>query len=151
MPPLLTIPGVELAAIARSRYPFAYVRTLDTDYNVPTEDAFSRFTGALGSRQLSKFGDKWREFFDCDNFTFEAVALAQEWHFLARMRAEGNAQGVALGLLCFNVRPVDFTTGHCIAVRLNAARQLVEFEPQNRQPLPLTSDQCRSASLCLFF
>ncbi len=145
------IAGNELARIARARYPGAYIRCLDADYNIPTDESFGVFCKELARELFEKYGDKWREYFDCDNFTFDALALAYRKHFVARWNNVGSAQGVALGLLCFRVKPDDWQTGHCIVTRLTPSRQLEEFEPQNRQTYPLTSLQCASADLCLFF
>jgi hypothetical protein len=150
--PSAIIHGTELSAIARARYPFAYCRSLDKDYNIPTESAFSTFKTELGRVLFDLYGDKWYEFRDCENITFSALELAFRKHFIARHAGVGNAQGVTLGLLCFDTVPTDWNTGHCIATRLMPDRRtLQEFEPQNRQPFPLTPAQCASASLCLFF
>lgn len=145
----LLLSSTDLADILRMRYPFAQVWVLDKDYNVPTQAAVNVYFKELASVLFETYGDKWREFFDCDNFTMEAITLAYRKHFLARFAGKGNAQGVAIGLLVFRTVPTDLLTGHCIAFWVDGDKQVHEFEPQNRLANPLTPAQCLSASLCL--
>jgi hypothetical protein len=145
-PTPITLTNAELRAILAARYPFAFGLVLDSDYNIPTDASFSTFCDELAAELLAKYGDRWRDFFDCDNFALEALVLACRKHWIARYQNNhGNAQGVAIGVLGYLTRPDDGTSGHCIALRVDDQRQVREFEPQNRQPLPLTPEQCASA------
>jgi len=140
----LTLP--ELTAILRGRYPNAFLRVLDQDYNVPTQAAVDNYMKELSSHLFDLYGDKWETYFDCDNFSLEAITLAYRKHFISRFRGNGNAEGIAFGLLTFTIKPFDFATNHCIAFWVDGDRNVREFEPQNRLPLPLNPLQCATAS-----
>jgi hypothetical protein len=146
--PAFILPASELRAILSARYPFAYLAILDADYTVPSVAGIGQFNNELASHLFSQYGDKWQEYFDCDNFGLEAVTLACRKHWVARQAGHGSAQGIAFGLLCYRQIPADLSSGHCINWWLDADKQIHEIEPQTRQPLTLTPEQCATASLC---
>lgn len=136
----------ELRDILAAKFPFAFGMCLDSNYNVPTAASIDVFNRELGAKLLEDYGDKWKEFFDCDNFALEAIVLAYRKHWRARyFDGKGSAQGVAVGLLCFRQNPNDINSGHCVAFWVDSEKTVHVFEPQNRQPLALTIDQCASA------
>jgi hypothetical protein len=141
MPEALTLSESEVRAIIAERYPYSYSVVLDSTYNVPTQAAIEKFNSELGAHLLREYGDKWQTFFDCENFSLEAVVLSCRKHWIARRAGNGSAQGVALGLLCYRLKPGDVTSGHCACFWIDAERTIHEFEPQNRQVLPLTDEQ----------
>lgn len=145
----LTLTALELRLLLAARYPAAYLAVLDGTYHVPAAEAIETFNRELAAHLFEQYGDKWQTFFDCENFALEAVVLACRKHFIARQSGNGTAEGIALGLLCFQQIPGDATSGHCICFWIDADRQIHEFEPQNRQPLPLTPAQCASAFFVL--
>lgn len=147
---VVSISSSELWRMLKHRYPFASVFVADGSYNVPTETAFDGFRSELANHLLELYGDKWHEYFDCDNFALEALALANRKHYVARREGRGTAQGVAFGQLAFLQDPADPRSGHAINVRLTPDLRLVEFEPQTRKDLTLTPEQCSSASLVYF-
>jgi len=134
----------ELYLILRTRYPNAYIRLLDGTYNIPTEDSFKEYLKELGRHLFALYGDKWQEYFDCDNFTLEAIALAYRKHWIARQENKGNAQGVTIGAIV-----VDGLK-HALNVRVKGDKSVEEWEPQTKQPVILSSAQCASVSLVLF-
>lgn len=144
----LTLTAAELRAILAAKYPAAHCVILDATYNVPTADAIAVFNRELSAHLFEQYGDRWQSYFDCDNFALEAVVLACRKHFVARQAGNGSAEGIALGLLGFLQTPGDPTTGHCICFWVDSEKQVHEFEPQNRQPLPLSPAQCASAFFC---
>jgi hypothetical protein len=141
----LVVSGSELMMLLRQRYPSAYIRPLDADYNIPTEDAFNSYLKELGHRLFELYGDKWQTYFDCENFTLEALTLAYRKHWIARQANKGSAESVAIGAITID------SLGHALCFRLDPSKRIREFEPQNRQPVNLTSDQCASVSLVLLF
>jgi hypothetical protein len=147
--PALQLSALDLHEILLARYPGAARFILDRDYNVPTDAAFALFKQELADDLLAKFGGQWQEFFDCENFALEALTLAARKHWQARRDGRGNAQGVAIGLLCFLQRPFDGASGHCLNFRVHPDRTVTEFEPQDRRDLTLTPEQCESAFLAL--
>ena len=145
----LTLSALDLRALLAARYPFAALITLDGTYNVPTPDAIEVFNRELAAHLFEQYGDKWQTYFDCDNFALEAVVLACRKHFVARQAGSGTAEGIALGLLGFQLTPGNPASGHCICFWIDAEKQIHEFEPQNRHPLPLTPAQCASTFFVL--
>jgi hypothetical protein len=141
----LTLTAVELREIMAMRFPFANGIPLDRDYNVPSETAITTYFKELASELFDKYGDRWQEYFDCDNFSIEALALACRKHWIARYAGNGSAQGIALGILCYRLDPANPSSGHCVNWYIGTDRQVHVFEPQTRQPLALTTDQCASA------
>ena len=138
---MITLLQSDLRKLLRARYPGATIVLLDTDYNVSTDAAFEQFKGELWNLLLVAYGDKWETFFDCDNFTLEAMALAYRKHYLARKAGKGSAQSLAFGMVCY-------TEGsHAMAWRVKPDLSITEFEPQNRSELQLTPSQCASAWL----
>jgi len=115
---------------------------LDKDYNVPSDASILPYLAELREELFAKYGDKWQDYFDCDNYALEAIALAYRKHFIARQAGNGSAQGVAVGLLCYHPTP---TTGHCVNFWIDAENEVNIFEPQTRQPIVLTNEQCASA------
>ena len=141
----LTLSALELRVLLAARYPFAHLITLDASYNVPAADAIDAFNRQLAAHLFDQYGDKWQTYFDCDNFALEGVVLACRKHFIARQAGSGSAEGIALGLLGFQLTPGNPASGHAINFWVDAKKQIHEFDPQNRHPLPLTPAQCASA------
>lgn len=138
----LVLSALETRGLLQARYPFAQIQVFDADYNVPTEEAVEVYKRELTQHLFDLYGGKWQEYFDCDNFSLEAICLAYRKHWVARQAGKGNAQGVAFGLLCFRTVPADLRTGHCICFRIDRNRNIIEWEPQNRLNTPLTPEQC---------
>lgn len=141
--------GVDaLRELVRTRYPYAFIAAFDADYNIPTDESFLLFLKELSRRLFELYGDKWQEYFDCDNFVLEALALASRKHWTARQNNTGSAQGVSIGGI------VVTSLKHALCVRVRSTADglaLEEFEPQNRQSVHLTPDQCASVSVVFFF
>ncbi len=135
----------DLRTILARRFPLATGIALDRDYNVPTDSAIATFYKEFAAELFDKYGDRWQEYFDCDNFALEALALACRKHWIARYAGNGSAQGIALGILCYRIDPANPNSGHCVNWYIGTDRQVHVFEPQTRQPLALTTDQCASA------
>lgn len=144
----LVISARDLRAILAERYPFAYSVVLDADYNVPSAAGIEKFNDELRAHLFKEYGDKWETFFDCDNFALEAMALACRKHWISRRAGNGSAQGIALGIFCYRLKPTDLASGHCAAFWIDSDRVIHEFEPQNRQPLALTPEQCATVFFC---
>lgn len=146
---MILLPASQLRAILRVRYTSAAIFIADGDYNIPTDESFKAYLEELRSELLEKYGDRWRDFFDCDNFALEARALANRKHYLARIGGHGSAQGVALGSVAFLADPTDAKSGHEVNWRITPRLEIEEFEPQTRRnPLNLTAKQCASAWHC---
>ena len=141
----VVVGGPEFQLLLRQRYPNAYIRPLDADYNIPSEESFDVYLKELGRRLFELYGDKWQTYFDCENFVLEALTLAYRKHWLAYRNGEGSAQGVAIGLVI-----VD-SLQHALCFRLDSNKRIREFEPQTRETLTLTETQCASVSLVLLF
>lgn len=144
------VPASELVALLRARYPYAVHNIFDASFNIPTEASFGAFRDELRDHFRRTVGDKWEEFFDCDNFAFAALAFAGLKHLTARKAGHGSAQGVAFGVVCFHTTPGDRSTAHAVNVRLRPDKTFIEFEPQTRLDLVLTKPQCDSAWFTLW-
>lgn len=138
---MITLTQSEYRAILKARYPNAYIVLLDSSYNIPTDLAIETFRDELADHLRGAYGDKWESFFDCDNFSLEAIVLAYRKHYLARKAGAGSAESVTIGLLCYTLG------SHALTFRLQPDRSVTEFEPQNRRDVLLTKLQCESAWL----
>jgi hypothetical protein len=128
----------ELYAIIRQRYPYAQVAPI-TDNMFNIRDSLKRLLFDL-------YGLKWETYFDCDNYACEAYTLANRWHYLARQRGQGNAEGVAFGMIKFLSQPGIPTSAHQINFRVTGKKEIKEFEPQTCLDQDLTIAQCNSVS-----
>ncbi|RRJ96860.1 hypothetical protein Ga0100231_024140 [Opitutaceae bacterium TAV4] len=127
----------------------AAVTVLDSSYDPVPFDDMPKFFGELADMLNRICGDRWKEFFDCDNFALAAVFLASWKHYKSRWDGYGKGEGCPIGVLCYRTDPTDPTTGHAVNVAFTD-RGLFVFEPQRREFFSLNQAQKDSAWLVYY-
>lgn len=114
----------------------------DKDFFVPSRTWLVETFGQWYQEVLKAFGEtKWKEHFDCDNFSDLYHALAQVCN---AKRKPPTPQAVAVGKIWYVTRDEYAHAINCAFIRKDRKPKLVFVEPQGPDIVPLTKKEIES-------
>lgn len=144
----LTLTAGELHAETRREFPSAYVLCLDATYNVPKVESLGIW-GTWSRERLAMFGvAAWKTFFDCDKFSLFFKVMAALMHYAAWAFNRATAQGVAVGVLIYDIGG-QVSRRHMINV-VRTRNGIEKYEPQTQRIVTLNTEEKQCASFVLW-
>lgn len=132
----LVMSGLELRSELQELFPAASIITLDATYNLPTRRQVERVFLPELRRILFRLGaEDWDPRFDCEDVAVEGWALAKRKHWAGKQAGTAVAQGIACGLMCYQIDG-SLQRGHAIMpFRTGAGWQGFDFRAGGFIPL----------------